>query len=73
MVKIKVALVRYQRPYESVKKAVDLSQGLRDLPPKARVFIKPNIVFWTKAVPFPKWGVITTSRMAGWWVSGSMP
>lgn len=20
------------------------------------MFIKPNIVFWTKAVPFPKWG-----------------
>jgi uncharacterized protein (DUF362 family) len=27
------------------------------------VFIKPNIVFWTKAVAFPKWGVITTSRV----------
>jgi len=25
--------------------------------------MKPNIVFWTKAVPFPKWGVITTSRV----------
>lgn len=33
------------------------------MPAKARVFIKPNIVFWTKAVPFPKWGVITTSRV----------
>ena len=27
------------------------------------MFIKPNIVFWTRAVPFPKWGVITTSRV----------
>ena len=24
---------------------------------------KPNIVFWTRKVAFPKWGVITTSRM----------
>ena len=33
------------------------------MPAKARVFIKPNIVFWTRAVAFPKWGVITTSRI----------
>jgi uncharacterized protein (DUF362 family) len=31
--------------------------------PGMRVFIKPNIVFWTKATAFPKWGVITTSRV----------
>ena len=33
------------------------------LSPRDRVFIKPNIVFWTKACSFPKWGVITTSRV----------
>jgi uncharacterized protein (DUF362 family) len=33
------------------------------MPAGARVFIKPNIVFWTRAVAFPKWGVITTSRV----------
>jgi uncharacterized protein (DUF362 family) len=32
-------------------------------PPKANVFIKPNIVFWTRTTPFPKWGVVTTSRV----------
>jgi len=37
--------------------------GLDDMPAKAKVFIKPNIVFWTRKVAFPKWGVITTSRM----------
>ena len=58
-----VAVVRYEEPLESVRKAVELSRGLDHLPPNARVFIKPNIVFWTKAVPFPKWGVITTSRV----------
>ncbi|MGD9350997.1 MAG: DUF362 domain-containing protein, partial [Desulfobacterales bacterium] len=63
MRKYKVAVVRYKKPLESVRKAVDLSAGLDLLPAGARVFIKPNIVFWTRAVAFPKWGVITTSRV----------
>ncbi len=58
-----VSIVRYEKPYESVKTAVDLSKGLEYLPKRGRVFIKPNIVFWTKKVAFPKWGVITTSRI----------
>lgn len=63
MKKYIVAIVRYEKPLESVKKAVDLSQGLNHLPTKAKVFIKPNIVFWTRTTPFPKWGVVTTSRV----------
>ncbi len=59
----KVALTRYEKPLESVRKAVDLSGGLDHLPSAAKVFIKPNIVHWTAAVEFPKWGVITTSRV----------
>jgi uncharacterized protein (DUF362 family) len=58
-----VSIVRYEKPLESVRKAVELSRGLEHLPPKAKVFIKPNIVFWTRATAFPKWGVITTSRV----------
>ena len=58
-----VAVVRYEKPGESVRKAVDLCRGLENVPSGTRVFIKPNIVFWTKAVAFPKWGVITTSRV----------
>ena len=60
-----VAIVRYESPLESVRKAVGLSHGLDHLPPNPKVFIKPNLVYWTKAVPFPKWGVITTSRVVG--------
>jgi len=63
MSKNRVAVVRYEKPLESVRQAVELCRGLDHLPSKARVFIKPNIVFWTKAVAFPKWGVITTSRV----------
>jgi uncharacterized protein (DUF362 family) len=63
MKKYSAAIVRYDQPSASVRKAVELSQGLANLPAKAKVLIKPNIVFWTKVVPFPKWGVITTSRI----------
>ncbi|MFO8163580.1 MAG: DUF362 domain-containing protein [Desulfatiglandales bacterium] len=63
MIKFVVAIVNYENPLESVRKAVELSHGLDHLPPNAKVFIKPNIVFWTKDVPFPKWGVMTTSRV----------
>ena len=58
-----VAIVKYEKPLESVRKAVELCHGLDHLPSQAKVFIKPNIVFWTKAVNFPKYGVITTSRI----------
>jgi uncharacterized protein (DUF362 family) len=63
MKKHTVSIVRYEQPFHSVAKAVALSRGLDYLPAGAKVFIKPNIVFWTKSVPFPKWGVITTSRV----------
>lgn len=58
-----VSIVRYEAPLESVRKAVELSRGLNQVSFNAKVFIKPNIVFWTRLVPFPKWGVITTSRV----------
>lgn len=63
MQKYKVAVVKYEKPCESVRRAVEMSGGLGHVPAQARVFIKPNIVFWTRAVAFPKWGVITTSRV----------
>jgi uncharacterized protein (DUF362 family) len=58
-----VAIIRYEKPLESVRRVVDLSRGLDHLTGKEDVFIKPNIVFWTCRTPFPKWGVITTSRV----------
>jgi len=63
MPKSVVPIVRYEKPLASVRKAVELSNGLENMPANAKVFIKPNIVFWTKATLFPKWGVITTSRV----------
>ncbi|MFP4034167.1 MAG: hypothetical protein ACLFT5_01535, partial [Desulfovermiculus sp.] len=61
--KYPVSIVPYQAPVESVERAVMLCGGLNHMPAKAKVFIKPNIVFWTRACTFPKWGVITTSRV----------
>jgi uncharacterized protein (DUF362 family) len=58
-----VAVVRYEEPLASVRKAVDLSGGLDHLPAGAKVFIKPNIIFWTRKTVFPKYGGITTSRL----------
>ncbi len=62
MSKSTVAIVRYEKPHKSIQKAVTLCDGLAHLPTRAHVFIKPNIVYWTRSVAFPKWGVITTSR-----------
>jgi len=61
--KSRVALVRYKKPLESVKRAFDLANGLEKLASETNVFIKPNIPFWSKEADFPKWGVITTSRV----------
>ncbi len=58
-----VSIVSYEKPLDSIRKAVDLCKGLDHLPSKARVFIKPNIVWWTSEAVFPKWGIITTSRV----------
>ena len=58
-----VSIVKYKEPLESVRKVIDLAGGFVKLKPKLKVFIKPNIVYWNKLVPFPKWGMITTSRV----------
>lgn len=58
-----VSIVRYEEPLESVRKCVDLCKGLDGLPENAVVFIKPNVVFWSRFGTFPAFGVITTSRV----------
>ena len=58
-----VSIVKYEKPIESVKKTVDLTLGFKNLKASSKVFIKPNICFWRKDSVFPKWGVITTTRV----------
>ena len=59
----KVSVVKYEKPIESVAKAIELSGALDHLKSGDRVFIKPNIVFWSRKTQLPPWGVITTSRV----------
>jgi len=58
-----VAVVKYEKPLESLKKAVDLAGGLGDVSGASKVCIKPNIAFWYEGVNFPKYGVLTTARL----------
>jgi uncharacterized protein (DUF362 family) len=58
-----VAVVNYERPLESLRKAVDLAGGLGGLSRDSKVFIKPNFCLWHEGVDFPKYGVLTTARM----------
>lgn len=59
----KVSIVRFGQARESVQQAVEMCGGLSLLKAGSKVFIKPNVVFWTRKAEFPKWGVITTSRV----------
>jgi uncharacterized protein (DUF362 family) len=63
MSKHPVSIVVYDKPLEPVRQALELCGGLERIPASAKVFLKPNIVFWTSQTAFPKWGVITTSRL----------
>ena len=54
-VKSLVSIVKYEKPGESVRKVVELAKGLENLPAKAKVFIKPNVVYWNRNCRFPKW------------------
>ena len=58
-----VSVVKYEKPQDSVRKAVELAKGLENLPDKAKVFIKPNLVYWNRHCDWPKYGVLTTSRV----------
>ena len=63
MDKHKASIVRYTEPLASVRRVVELCGGLERVGAGAKVFLKPNIVFWSRTTRFPKWGVITTSRV----------
>jgi uncharacterized protein (DUF362 family) len=58
-----VAVVKYSRPYESLKQAVELCGAIGDIRSGSKVCIKPNIVSWYEDVNFPKYGVLTTCRL----------
>ena len=59
---VKVAICRYQRGQGVVKQAVEKADAFVHMPKNPRVIIKPNIVVWLD-VPYPKYGVVTTSAV----------
>lgn len=63
MTKHLVAVGKYETPLTSVQDIVQKSNGRSLFRQGLRVCIKPNIVFWTRTVDFPKYGVITTSSV----------
>ncbi len=62
MKKHRVGITRYRKKIKSLRRVVELSGAFDDLRGDEKVFLKPNIVFWSKQF-FPAYGVVTTSRI----------
>ena len=58
-----VAVVKYEEPLKSLRKAIKLCDGFAGLKNDTRVYIKPNLVLWHEGIDFPKYGMLTTARM----------
>ena len=58
-----VGVVRYEGR-ESIEKAISMSGAFDGIKAGDRVFVKPNIVFWSHVVQMPPFGVITTTEVA---------
>lgn len=61
--KHRVAIIKYRNKIKSVKKAIELSDAFSKISKGDKVFIKPNIVYWSVEPLYPKYGVVTTSRV----------
>jgi hypothetical protein len=60
-----VVLIRYLPEANSLAKGLDLCQGLQGVSTRTQILIKPNLVFWDDSFPFPPYGVLTSTRIAG--------
>jgi len=58
-----VSVVKYEKPMDSLQKAVELAGGIPGLSPDSKVVLKPNLVIWHEGINFPKYGILTTSRI----------
>lgn len=58
-----VSIVKVSDVYASLQESLRLSDGLAGLNVNDRILIKPNIVSWDFELPFPPYGVVTTSRV----------
>lgn len=58
-----VSLVKVNNVYESLLESLELIDGLGGLATGDQILIKPNIVSWDFELPFPPFGVVTTSAV----------
>lgn len=58
-----VSLVKVKDVYESLQECLRLCDGLAALKTGDGILIKPNIVSWDFDLPFPPYGVVTTSSV----------
>ncbi|AFM40112.1 hypothetical protein Desaci_1073 [Desulfosporosinus acidiphilus SJ4] len=61
MDKPSVSIVKVNDVYESLQESLKLCDGLAGLNTNDQILIKPNIVSWDFDLPFPPFGVVTTS------------
>jgi len=58
-----VSLVKFTAPYDSLREALELCDGLKGWNASEKILIKPNIVEWDYELPFSPFGVVTTSAV----------
>ena len=63
MTKQSVSIVRYQENRETVRNALELCDGFKELKASDKVLIKPNIVVASRRKKMPLYGVVTTTRV----------
>jgi len=60
-----VSVVHFKDPYQTLREALELCGGLDGFNKSDRILIKPNLVSWDFDLPFPPYGVVTTSAVMG--------
>ncbi|HBV95922.1 MAG: hypothetical protein JL50_04700 [Peptococcaceae bacterium BICA1-7] len=63
MVRPVVSLVKFTDPYNTIREALELCGGLNSFRPDDKILIKPNLVGWDFDLPFPPYGMVTTSAV----------
>jgi len=63
MAKPVVAIINCNDPYRSLREALELCNGFEDFNKNDKILIKPNLVAWDFELPYPPFGVVTTSTL----------
>jgi len=58
-----VSIVKHNDTYNTLKEALELCDGLKGFARNDKILIKPNLVAWDFDLPFPPYGVLTTSAL----------